>query len=199
MVALEDIESLNQKALRGEYEVTAISIHAYAFIADKYALLSSGASMGDRYGPMVVARTAWPPSELADKLIAVPGTMTTAFLALNLLQRGFRHIVVPFDRIMDAVKRGEADGGLLIHEGQLTYAQANLHKIVDLGAWWHEKTGLPLPLGGNAIRRDLGPERIRALAVLSIPITTSGTALADAGATGGSFFSMAAPGGAGSG
>jgi len=133
--ALEDIESLNQKALRGEYEVTAVSIHAYAFIADKYALLSSGASMGDRYGPMVVARTAWPRSELADKLIAVPGTMTTAFLALNLLQRGFRHIVVSFDKIMDDVKRCEADGGLMIHEWKWTYAQAIQHKIYELGSW----------------------------------------------------------------
>ncbi len=164
--ALEDIESLNQKALRGEYEVTAVSIHAYAYIADKYALLPSGASMGERYGPMVVARHPWAPSELPGKFIAVPGTMTTAFLALKLFQPDFRYTVIPFDRIMDAAKRGEVDGGLLIHEGQLTYSREGLHKIIDLGLWWHEKTGLPLPLGGNVIRRDLGAENIRAISRL---------------------------------
>ncbi len=157
---LEDIESLNHKALRGEYEVTAISFHTYAFIADKYALLSSGASMGDRYGPMIVAREPWTLSDLDSKVIAVPGTMTSAYLALKLFQPAFKHVVVPFDKIMAAVKEGKADGGLLIHEGQLTYAHEGLRKIVDLGEWWHDQTGLPLPLGGNVIRRDLGRENI---------------------------------------
>ena len=155
---LEDIESLNQKALGGEYEVTAISIHAYAYAADRYALLSSGASMGDRYGPMVVCRE--PLDAVRGKKIAVPGEMTTAYLALRLFEPDFSAVVVPFDRIMAAVQRGEVDGGLLIHEGQLTYAREGLHKAVDLGVWWHDATGLPLPLGGNAIRRDLGAERI---------------------------------------
>jgi 1,4-dihydroxy-6-naphthoate synthase len=155
---LEDIESLNQKALRGEYEVTAISFHAYAYIADRYALLPSGASMGDRYGPIIVAREPWDLSGLASKVIAVPGTMTSAYLALKLFQPEFQHVLVPFDKIMAAVKEGKADGGLLIHEGQLTYAQQGLHKVLDLGEWWHDLTSLPLPLGGNVIRRDLGPE-----------------------------------------
>lgn len=158
---LEDIETLNQKALQGEYEVTAVSIHAYAYIADRYILLPSGASMGDRYGPMVVARAPWAPAVLRRKRIAVPGTMTTAFLALKLFEPDFEHVVIPFDRIMDAVAREEVEAGLLIHEGQLTYRSFGLHRILDLGVWWNEATGLPLPLGGNAIRRDLGPERIR--------------------------------------
>jgi 1,4-dihydroxy-6-naphthoate synthase len=163
---LEDIESLNRKALRGEYEVTAVSIHAYAYIADKYALLSSGASMGDRYGPMIVAREPWNLSDLSHKMIAVPGTMTSAFLALKLFQPDFRHTVVPFDQIMQAVKEGKVDGGLLIHEGQLTYSHEGLSKIVDLGEWWHSQTGLPLPLGGNVIRRDLGAENMTQIARL---------------------------------
>jgi 1,4-dihydroxy-6-naphthoate synthase len=157
---LEDIESLNQKALRGEYEVTAVSIHAYAYIADKYALLPSGASMGDRYGPILVARERWDSPDLSGKKIAVPGMMTSAYLALKLYQPEFKHVLIPFDRIMEAVKRGEVDAGLLIHEGQLTYAAEGLAKVVDLGEWWHETTGLPLPLGGNAIRRDLGSDTI---------------------------------------
>src|SRR5437867_1943146 len=163
---LEDIESLNKKAVLGEFDVTAVSIHAYAYIADHYALLASGASMGDRYGPLVVARREWSPTDFTGRLIAVPGAMTTAFLALKLFQPDFVPIVIPFDRIMDAVKKGDVDGGLLIHEGQLTYAQEGLHKIVDLGVWWNEKTGLPLPLGGNAIRRDLGREHMREVARL---------------------------------
>jgi 1,4-dihydroxy-6-naphthoate synthase len=157
---LEDIETLNRKALEGTYEVTAVSIHAYAHISDKYALLSSGASMGERYGPVIVARESWRMEELSKKLIAVPGTMTSAFLAAKLFQPSFEHVVVPFDRIMQAVTAGEVDGGILIHEGQLTYEREGLKKIVDLGEWWYEKTHLPLPLGGNAIRRDLGEERI---------------------------------------
>jgi 1,4-dihydroxy-6-naphthoate synthase len=163
---LEDIETLNQKALRGEYEVTAVSIHAYAYIAEKYALLPSGASMGDRYGPILVARELWKTPDLSGKRIAVPGTMTSAYLALKLFQPNFQHVVIPFDRIMSAVQRGEVDAGLLIHEGQLTYSQEGLHKVVDLGEWWHESTGLPLPLGGNAIRRDLGAETIREISRL---------------------------------
>jgi 1,4-dihydroxy-6-naphthoate synthase len=153
---LEDIESLNQKALRGVYEVTAVSIHAYAYVSDRYALLSSGASMGDGYGPVVVAREPLPPGAVRGRKIAVPGLMTTAFLALKLFQSDFEPVVIPFDRIIPAVLGGKADAGLLIHEGQLTYAQEGLHKVIDLGEWWHDLTRLPLPLGGNAIRRDLG-------------------------------------------
>jgi 1,4-dihydroxy-6-naphthoate synthase len=157
---LEDIESLNRRAQRGEYEVTAVSIHAYPYIAEKYALLSSGASMGDRYGPLIVARENLTAADLSGKKVAVPGKLTTAFLVSRLFHSGFEPVVVPFDRIMAAVSGGEVDAGVLIHEGQLTYAREGLKKIVDLGEWWYEKTGLPLPLGGNAIRRDLGMERI---------------------------------------
>ncbi len=163
---LEDIETLNQRAMRGEYEVTAVSIHAYAYIAEKYALLPSGASMGDRYGPILVAREPWNTTDLTGKHIAVPGTMTSAFLALKLFQPGFQHVVIPFDKIMAAVRCGDVDAGLLIHEGQLTYSQEGLHKVIDLGEWWHERTGLPLPLGGNAIRRDLGTGNIREISRL---------------------------------
>jgi 1,4-dihydroxy-6-naphthoate synthase len=157
---LQDIETLNRKALNGEYEITAISFHAYVYIADKYILLPSGASMGDRYGPMVVARESWGQDELRGKKIAIPGTMTTAYLTLKLFQPDFEAVVVPFDRIMDAVQSGTVQAGLLIHEGQLTYASHQLHKIVDLGEWWNQITGLPLPLGGNVVRRDLGKENI---------------------------------------
>jgi 1,4-dihydroxy-6-naphthoate synthase len=155
---LQDIETLNRRALRGELEVTAVSIHAYAFLQDKYALLPSGCSMGDRYGPMVVAGRKMTLAELAKATIAVPGTMTTAFLALRLLlPGGFAHEVVPFDQILAAVAAGQFDAGLIIHEGQLTFQNQGLHLIVDLGLWWQERTGLPLPLGGNVVRRDLGP------------------------------------------
>lgn len=163
---LEDIETLNRKALQGEYEVTALSIHAYAYVADRYALLPSGASMGDRYGPLVVSSESWEPENLRGRKIAVPGTMTTAFLALRLFQPDFVPVVMRFDQIMGAVARREVSAGLLIHEGQLTYPQAGLHKVLDLGEWWHDRTGLPLPLGGNGIRRDLGPERIRKISDL---------------------------------
>ena len=163
---LEDIESLNQKALQGVYEVTAVSIHAYAYIQDRYALLSSGASMGDSYGPILVAREAMAPEDIRGKSIAVPGLMTSAYLTLRLFQPEFQPVVIPFDQIVSAVLRGKADAGLLIHEGQLTYARDGLHKIVDLGEWWHESTGLPLPLGGNAIRRDLGREAMTRVARL---------------------------------
>ncbi len=163
---LEDIESLNRKALKGEYEVTAISIHAYAYLHDRYLLLTSGASMGDKYGPIVVSRKDMASKELHGRRIAIPGTLTTAYLTLRLFQPDFIPVVVPFDGIMAAVGRQEVDAGLLIHEGQLTYASSGLKKVVDLGEWWFERTGLPLPLGGNGIRRDLGEECIRAVSRL---------------------------------
>ena len=157
---LADIESLNQRARRAELEVTAVSIHAYAYLWRHYALLGSGSSMGDGYGPRLVATTpapADPRAALRGRRVAVPGLLTTAYLALRLYQPELEPVVVPFDRIEDAVHRGEVDVGLLIHEGQLTYADDGLHLWADLGAWWMEDTGLPLPLGGNAVRRDLGP------------------------------------------
>jgi 1,4-dihydroxy-6-naphthoate synthase len=162
---LEDIESLNRRALGGELEVTAMSIHAYAHLADRYALMDCGASMGDGYGPIVVAREPLSPDDLARRTIAIPGTLTSAYLALRLfLDADFAFVVVPFDRILDVVASGAADAGLVIHEGQLTYAAAGLAKIADLGVWWGARTGgLPLPLGGNAVRRDLGPDAMKAL------------------------------------
>jgi 5,8-dihydroxy-2-naphthoate synthase len=164
---LQDIETLNRRALRGELEVTAISLHAYAYLLDKYALLPSGCSMGDRYGPMVVARQAISPEALKNVRIAVPGTMTTAFLTLRLLlPGGFEHVVMPFDQILNAVAEGNVDAGLIIHEGQLTFQNQGLRLVVDLGVWWQERTGLPLPLGGNVVRRDLGPETIRQISRL---------------------------------
>ena len=158
---LQDIQTLNERAFRGEYEVTAVSFHAYAYLADRYALLPHGASMGDGYGPMVVARQPWRPSDLAGKRIAIPGTLTTAALALRLWDPSLDTVVIPFDRIMDAVLAGSVDAGLIIHEGQVTYAAQGLHKVVDLGEWWGADTGLPLPLGGNVIRKDLGPDLMR--------------------------------------
>lgn len=155
---LEPIEVLNQRAFDRVYDVTAISFHAYAYLADKYVLLPSGASMGEGYGPMVIARD--PQIDLRGKRIAVPGTMTTAFLALKLYLSEFDYEIVRFDKILDEVSSGRFDAGLIIHEGQLMYEKAGLYKIVDLGYWWFEKTSLPLPLGGNAIRRDLPPEVI---------------------------------------
>ena len=157
---LSDIETLNQKALKGEYEVTAISFHAYAYLTEKYALLDSGASMGDRYGPLLVSETPMRPSEVKGKLIAVPGTMTTAFLILKLFEPDFRHVVVPFDKVFELVDKRKADAGLIIHEGQLTFSTLGLHKVVDLGEWWHKETKLPLPLGGNVVRKDLGAKLI---------------------------------------
>ena len=157
---LSDIETLNRAAFDGKYEVTAVSFHAYAHLVDKYALLPHGASMGDNYGPIVVAREDGP-REVKGRRIAIPGTLTTAYLALQLYEKDFEHVVVPFDQIEDFVLQGKADAGLLIHEGQLTYSDNGLRKIVDLGEWWAERTGgLPLPLGGNIIRRDLGPQMI---------------------------------------
>jgi 1,4-dihydroxy-6-naphthoate synthase len=157
---LADIETLNRAALEGRYEVTAVSFHAYAHLAHKYALLPHGASMGDNYGPIVVARQDGPTAVKGSR-IAIPGTLTTAFLALRICEPDFQYTVVPFDEIQQAVLEGRAEAGLLIHEGQLTYQDDGLRKIVDLGEWWSERTGgLPLPLGGNIIRRDLGPAMI---------------------------------------
>jgi len=161
---LEDIQTLNERAMRGELDISAISIHAYAYVSDRYALLPCGASMGDGYGPMLVATdenapTAASPNELRDwlrgRLIAVPGKMTSAFLALQLFLGEFEHVVLPFDQIFGAVKSGRAAVGLIIHEGQLTYAAAGFRKLLDLGEWWKEKTRLPLPLGGNVLRKSL--------------------------------------------
>ncbi|MEX1129634.1 MAG: MqnA/MqnD/SBP family protein [Vicinamibacterales bacterium] len=158
---LADIETLNRTAFEGTYEVTAVSFHAYAHLADKYALLAHGASMGDNYGPIVVARQDSGPSGVKGSRIAIPGELTTAYLVLRLYEPDFDYVVVPFDEIQQAVLDGKAEAGLLIHEGQLTYQDEGLRKIVDLGEWWNERTGgLPLPLGGNIIRRDLGPEMI---------------------------------------
>ncbi|MBL8151527.1 MAG: ABC transporter substrate-binding protein [Blastocatellia bacterium] len=158
---LRPIEELNQRAFNKEFDVTALSIHAYAYLADKYILLPSGASMGDRYGPMIVAREELTIADLKNKKIAVPGTMTTAFLTLKLLIAEFEAVVIEFDKIIEAVAEGKVDAGLIIHEGQLTYKRAGLHKIIDLGEWWFEKTGLPLPLGGNGIRKDLPEDVIK--------------------------------------
>jgi len=158
---LQDIETLNQRAMRGELEVTAVSIHAYAYLADSYALLPHGASMGDRYGPRLVARSALSRADVRGKRIAVPGLMTSAYLALRLFEPVFEPVVTPFDQIEDAVADGSVDLGLLIHEGQLTFADRGLHLIQDLGEWWFGETGLPLPLGGNVVRKDLGDDLTR--------------------------------------
>lgn len=152
---LQDIETLNNRALRGELDVTAVSIHAYAYLSERYALLPHGASMGDGYGPMLVASEPMTSEEIRGKRIAVPGMMTSAYLALKLFQPDFVPVVVPFDQIEQAVTRGDVDAGLLIHEGQLTYKDEGLHLVADMGAWWLKKTGLPLPLGGNVIRKDM--------------------------------------------
>ena len=167
---IEDIETLNERAMRGELHISAISIHAYAYVSDQYALLPCGASMGDGYGPILIRERSPPnaqrpiPNEEADTrgllsqcVIAVPGKMTSAFLALRLYVGEFKHLVVPFDQIFDAVRDGRADVGLIIHEGQLTYARAGFEKIVDLGEWWKQETRLPLPLGGNVVRKDIPP------------------------------------------
>ena len=161
---IEDIETLNQRALAAELEVTAISVHAYAYVAEDYALMPCGASIGDRYGPLVVSKT--PMDTLAGKRIAIPGKMTTAYLTLSLFQPNFEAETRPFDKILDAVQENEVDAGLIIHEGQLTYAREGLHKVIDLGEWWYEETGLPLPLGANVIRRNLGSEKIQKITAL---------------------------------
>jgi len=163
---LKDIQTLNEEAMRGTYDVTAISFHAYAYVADQYALLPHGASIGDNYGPVVVSREAARPEDIATFKIAIPGKLTSAFLALRIFNPDFEFVVVPFDKIIDAVKDGSCDAGLLIHEGQLFYESIGLHKVLDLGEWWHERTGLPLPMGGNVIRRDLGPQLIREISEL---------------------------------
>jgi 1,4-dihydroxy-6-naphthoate synthase len=156
---LKDIQTLNEIArTTREYDVTAVSFHAFAYISDHYALLPHGASIGDGYGPIVVARESFPASELKNKKIGIPGTLTSAFLALRLHTPEFAYEVIPFDEIIAAVVKGRVDAGLLIHEGQLTYQEDGLRKILDLGVWWKAETGLPLPMGGNAIKRDLGPE-----------------------------------------
>ncbi|HXE90255.1 MAG TPA: MqnA/MqnD/SBP family protein [Terriglobales bacterium] len=159
--ALCDIETLNRKALEGFYDVTAISFHAYPYVQEKYALLPTGGSVGDGYGPMVVASRPFTNTELSRQIIAVPGTLTTAYLALKLFLPDAQTAVVPFDQIIPQVMEGRYQAGLIIHEGQLTYAKAGLHRVVDLGRWWRDSTGLPLPLGGNAVRRSLGSETIR--------------------------------------
>ena len=164
---LVDIETLNRRAFQGELELTAVSLHAYAYLADRYLLCTCGASMGDQYGPMVVAPRIYSQTQLAKLSIAVPGTLTTAYLALRMcLGADFPHVVVPFDEILDAAQAGDyqgqrVDAGLIIHEGQLTYADSGLQLLVDLGRWWHEETNLPLPLGANAIRKDLGEVALR--------------------------------------
>jgi 1,4-dihydroxy-6-naphthoate synthase len=171
---LEDIQTLNERALRGELHISAISIHAYAYVTDKYALMPCGASMGDGYGPIVVGKRSTLNAQrstlngdsetrqlLKNKMIAVPGRMTSAYLALQLYLGEFKHVVVPFDQIFDAVKNKRADAGLIIHEGQLTYAHSGFAKIIDLGAWWKRQTGLPLPLGGNVLRKDIPPAKQR--------------------------------------
>jgi 1,4-dihydroxy-6-naphthoate synthase len=163
---LKDIETLNREAREGRHEITAISIHAYPYVADKYALMPCGGSIGDGYGPLLVAREPLDPASLGTRIVAVPGTLTTAFLALNLFCPEVKTVVRPFDTILDEVQAGRADVGLIIHEGQLTYGGQGLYRILDLGAWWKKETGLPLPLGGNAVRRDLGPELVARLTAL---------------------------------
>ena len=158
---LKDIQTLNEEAFRATYDVTAISFHAYAYISDNYILLPHGASIGDNYGPVLVSREPAKVSDISSLKIAVPGTLTSAFLALRIFNPDFQYEVVPFDKIIAAVQSGQCDAGLLIHEGQLFYEAIGLFKVLDLGEWWHERTGLPLPMGGNAIRRELGPETIR--------------------------------------
>jgi len=163
---IEDIESLNKRALNAELEVTAISIHAYAYVSQDYILMPCGASIGDRYGPIVVSTSPIDLHDLSGKRIAIPGEMTTAYLTLQLFEPDFIPEVVPFDQILDHVKQGKSDAGLIIHEGQLTYQSQGFHKIIDLGEWWYQETDLPLPLGANVIRRDLGSEAIRKITSL---------------------------------
>ncbi|MFN7064896.1 MAG: menaquinone biosynthesis family protein [Aquificaceae bacterium] len=156
---LADIETLNREALRGTYEVSAISLHAYPYVADKYLVLPSGGSVGEGYGPIVVSREGI--DSLKGKKIGIPGRLTTAYLVLKLYEQDFKEVVMPFDRIMDEVEKGVVDAGLVIHEGQLSYLDRGFEKIVDLGSWWQEKRGLPLPLGCNVVRKDLGGQVIR--------------------------------------
>jgi 1,4-dihydroxy-6-naphthoate synthase len=161
---LSDIETLNQEARREKYDITAVSFYGYAFIADKYVLLDCGASFGEGYGPIVVSARPIKKNDLAGRKIAVPGTLTTSYLALKLFEPNVETVTMPFDKILDAVQAKEVEAGLLIHEGQLLFSQIGLHRVVDLGQWWQETTGLPLPLGANAIRRSLAPELGRQVA-----------------------------------
>lgn len=162
---IEDIESLNQRAMKAELEVTAVSCHAYAYLTDKYIVMRSGASVGNKYGPMIISHKAKKKDgNIKGKKVAIPGKMTTAYLAIQIFEKDFQPVFIPFDKIFDAVESGEVDYGLIIHEGQLTYADKGFEKIVDLGVWWFEKTGLPLPLGVDVIRRDLGAEAIQSFA-----------------------------------
>lgn len=158
---LKDIQTLNEVAKKGVYDVTAISFHAYAYVADQYALLPHGASIGDKYGPILVAKEPRSSDEIGDMKIAIPGELTSAFLALRLFDSKFEYVVYPFDQIIEAVQKGKVDAGLLIHEGQLFYKELGLDKVLDLGEWWHDRTGLPLPMGGNAIKRELGEDLMR--------------------------------------
>ncbi len=158
---LKDIQTLNEDAKNGVFDVTAISFHAYAYVSDKYALLPHGASIGDKYGPILVSKEQRKAEDIPNMKIAIPGELTSAFLALRIYNQDFEYTVVPFDEIIDYVLKGKADAGLLIHEGQLFYKQVGLDKVLDLGEWWHERTGLPLPMGGNVIRRDLGEDLMR--------------------------------------
>ncbi len=188
---LEDIQTLNERARRGELHISAISIHAYAFVSDQYALLPCGASMGDGYGPMIVAndRAGLPEKATDDEIrawlrgrtIAIPGLMTSAYLALQLYLGEFDYIVVPFDEIFENVKNGRADAGLIIHEGQLTYARSGFTKIIDLGEWWKRETALPLPLGGNVLRKDISPEIRRDLLAIMQESIEYGLAHREAG------------------
>lgn len=163
---LQDIQTLNEEAMKGTYDVTAISFHAYAYVADKYILLPHGASIGDKYGPVVVSSEVRDKDEISNLKIAVPGTLTSAFLSLRIYNPDFQYEVVPFDKIIETVQSGRCDAGLLIHEGQLFYETVGLHKVLDLGEWWYERTGLPLPMGGNVIKRDLGTDVIREVSKL---------------------------------
>lgn len=163
---IQSIEKLNHRAVEGQLDVTALSIHAYGYVMKEYTLLASGGSFGNAVGPIVVAKRPMDIGELADVRIAVPGTMTSAYLMLKLLLMNFRFEVMPFDRIPEAVANGEVDAGLLIHEGQITYQKLGLHLVVDLGKWWHEDTGLPVPLGVNVVRKNLGENLMRRIAVL---------------------------------
>ena len=158
---LKDIQTLNEDAKNGVYDVTAVSFHAYAYISDKYALLPHGASIGDKYGPILVSKEKRAIEEIPNMKIAIPGELTSAFLALRIYNQDFEYVVVPFDEIIETVQNGKADAGLLIHEGQLFYKQIGLAKVLDLGEWWFEKTGLPLPMGGNVIRRELGADLMK--------------------------------------
>ncbi len=158
---LKDIQTLNEDAKNGVYDVTAISFHAYCYVADKYALLPHGASIGDNYGPILVSKEPRSVEEIPEMKIAIPGELTSAFLAMRIYNSDFKYEVIPFDEIIDAVQKGKVDAGLLIHEGQLFYKQVGLDKVLDLGEWWHNETGLPLPMGGNVIKRDLGEDLMK--------------------------------------